>query len=206
MNFFYKYTHQNKEYTIKMTTNEIILLTDKQLVDQLIAGNDRVARYFFYEKCGSMFGYIAGQLFNYKINKDELINELYIYLAENNWAKVRNFNFQSKFTTWLSVVAIRFFSKKRNELIENTSSEALIIEKTESMQDKIQQKIDIEYFLSKITLERYRFVIQELILKERVPQELADEMEITIDNLYNIKRRALQQLVSIIKRDLDNEF
>ena len=181
-------------------------LSERELIEQIVCNNNFIIEYFFFEKCSSMFGYIVGQIFSYKVNKDELVNELYIYLAEDNWEKVKGFNYQSKFTTWLSVVAIRFFSKKRNELIENTSSEALIIEKTESMQDKIQQKIDIEYFLSKITLERYRFVIQELILKERVPQELADEMEITIDNLYNIKRRALQQLVSIIKRDLDNEF
>jgi len=181
-------------------------LSERELVEQIVCNNNFIIEYFFFEKCSSMFGYIVGQIFNYKVNKDELVNELYIYLADDNWGKVRSFNYQSKFTTWLSVVAIRFFTKKRNELIENTSSEALIIEKTESMQETIHQKIDIEYFLSLIKTERYRFVIQELIIRERTPHEVANEMEITIDNLYNIKRRALQQLLSIIKGDLETEY
>jgi RNA polymerase sigma factor (sigma-70 family) len=180
-----------------MNKNELNTLTDKQIIDYLIIGNNQVTNFFFYEKCSSMFGYIICQIFSYKISKDELVNEFYIYLSENNWDKVKHFNYQSKFTTWLSVVGTRYFQKKRTELIENKSSEALIIERTENFEIEIHQRLDTEKILNNLANDRYRFVIQELILKERTPQDVANEMQITTDNLYNIKRRALQQLIQM---------
>lgn len=180
-----------------MTKNELNTLTDQQVIEYLIQGNNRITNFFFYEKCDSMFGYIISQIFNFQINKDELVNELYIYLSDNNWDKVKKFNYQCKFITWLSVVSTRYFQKKRTELIENKSSEALIIERTENIEIEIHQKLDIEKILNNLANDRYRFVIQELILKERTPQDLANEMQITTDNLYNIKRRALQQLIQM---------
>ena len=42
--------------------------------------------------------------------------------------------------------------------------------------------------------ERYHFVIRKLFLENCKPQVLADQMEITVDNLHKIKKRALSQL------------
>lgn len=180
-----------------MTKNELNSLTDQEIIEYLIDGNNQVTHYFFYDKCSSMFGYIISHIFSFQVNKDEIINELYIYLNENNWEKVKQFNYQSKFTTWMTVVATRYLQKKRTELIENKSSEALIIERTENIEIEIHQKLDTEKILNNLANDRYRFVIQELILKERTPQDVANEMQITTDNLYNIKRRALQQLIQM---------
>ena len=47
---------------------------------------------------------------------------------------------------------------------------------------------------------RYRKVIEVLDLQEVRPEYLAEEMKITVDNLYNIHRRALVQLRLIMGR------
>jgi hypothetical protein len=39
------------------------------------------------------------------------------------------------------------------------------------------------------------------MLNDREPQEVAVEMKITVENLYNIKRRASQQLAKIAGKD-----
>jgi DNA-directed RNA polymerase specialized sigma24 family protein len=39
------------------------------------------------------------------------------------------------------------------------------------------------------------------MLEDKEPQEVADEMKITVDNLYNIKRRAMQQLIQIYGKE-----
>lgn len=44
---------------------------------------------------------------------NELVNEFYLYIAADNWKKVRQFDFRSKLMTWIGVVAIRFFKKER---------------------------------------------------------------------------------------------
>lgn len=66
--------------------------------------------------------------------------------------------------------------------------------------------MDVHNGLAKIPNPRYRMVIQQLDLCEVEPEELAKEMNITIANLYNIHRRALQQLkVVMLGKEAFNE-
>jgi DNA-directed RNA polymerase specialized sigma24 family protein len=51
--------------------------------------------------------------------------------------------------------------------------------------------------------ERYRYVIEMLDLKEMRPDLLAEQMNVTVDNLYNIHRRALLQLRMLMGRKED---
>lgn len=46
-------------------------------------------------------------------------------------------------------------------------------------------------------------VIEYLDLKEVKPEQLAIQMEVTVDNLYNIHRRALVQLRLVMGRKED---
>ena len=175
-------------------------LSDKELVERLTCNDEKAIRYFFYEKCKPMLGYIIKEIFSYRVEKNELVNELYIYLQENNWHKLRKFDYRSKLSTWMSVVAVRFFQKKRDELIENGVSSALNIQKENGYdcQEMMIAKMDIATWLEAMPNERYRYVIKALIIEDSEPQQVADKLEITIDNLYNLKRRALQQLMKII--------
>lgn len=84
-------------------------LPDKEIIDGLLFGNDNITQYLFYHKCAKILSFVEKEIFNYHINKDELVSELYIYLQKNNWDKIRKFNHQSNFTTWLSKVALRYF-------------------------------------------------------------------------------------------------
>lgn len=55
-------------------------------------------------------------------------------------------------------------------------------------------KIDISLYLEAMPNERYRHVIHSLFIKDMEPEELAVEMNIRVTNIYNIKKRALDQL------------
>lgn len=62
------------------------------------------------------------------------------------------------------------------------------------------------YFLiitKKMPNERYRKVIDILDLQDIRPEQLAEEMNVTVDNLYNIHRRALVQLRLVMGRKED---
>lgn len=50
---------------------------------------------------------------------------------------------------------------------------------------------------------RYREVIEMLDIKEMPPDQLAEKMNVTVDNLYNIHRRALLQLRILMGRKED---
>lgn len=168
--------------------------------------NDKqVIQYFFFEKCSSLFNYIIRSVFGGKVNRDALVSELFLYLRANDWYKVRQFDFRSKLTTWVSVVAVRFFQKKRASLIDSESSEALISSSKQQTNPSLSHEVrmDIESALAKMKNERYRDVIIALDLKEIEPEKYAKSINTTVANLYNIRRRAHLQLGLILKNKED---
>lgn len=179
--------------------------TDEQIVDGILHNDERIIGYFFNRKCRPIFAYIIRSVFDFQIDETTLVSELYLYLQENDWYKVRQFKFRSKLTTWASVVATRFFQEKRSKLIESGSTEALNrqIDSGLAPFSSIDHRIDIEEAMKKMPNERYRQVIEKLDIQGYLPEELAEEMNVTIDNLYNIHRRARLQLRMVMGRKED---
>lgn len=180
-------------------------LDDRQLVASIL-NNDIVAiQYFFNVKCSGLFAYILENVFDGNIDKRELSQELFLYLATNNWYKLRQFDFRSRLMTWVSVVAVRFFQKKREALIGKSDYSTLNNKRWHEpkVRISIEQRMDLQAALQKMPNSRYRKVIEQLDLLEIQPEDLAKEMEITIDNLYNIHRRALIQLRLVMGRKED---
>lgn len=179
------------------------MLSDKELVTGILTNDKEFIHFFLFTKCAPIVGYIVKNVFHHKAEKDELINELYLYLQEDNWKKLQEFQYRSKLVSWLSVVSTRFFLKKREELIEKEADSALYTKEEKACNEPAQtiRRIDAETLLNLLSNERYKMVLQKLIMEDKEPQQLADEMGITVDNLYNIKRRALQQLMHIIRKE-----
>jgi hypothetical protein len=46
-------------------------------------------------------------------------------------------------------------------------------------------------------------VIRRLVLQDAEPKDVANELRITVDNLYNIKKRALTALTEIALNDIE---
>lgn len=179
-------------------------ITDREIVDGILRNDSQIIYHFFFVQCAPMFAYIVRSVFDNRADGRELVSELYLYLSDDNWYKVRQFDFRSRLTTWLSVVAIRFFQKKRDSLIENESQEPPIHkERGYLTSSSIDRRIDIRNALKKMNNSRYRKVIEELELKERPVEEVAAEMQITEANLYNLRRRARMQLAMIMDRKED---
>ena len=55
-------------------------------------------------------------------------------------------------------------------------------------------KLDISQYLQAMPNERYRHVVYSLFIKDMEPEELSLEMNTPVSNIYNIKKRALDQL------------
>ena len=98
--------------------------------------------------------------------------------------------------TYVSVVAIRYFQKIRSTLIDTPSKVALYDKTVMTRNDYtvIESRIDVESALLKMPNSRYRKVIEMLDLQGMNPEDLADEMGVKVDNLYNIHRRAINQM------------
>lgn len=185
-----------------MNKNELNTLTDQQIIEYLIQGNSQVIQYLFYEKCSSMFGYIIKEVFSYKVDKDELVNELYLYLSDDNWKKVRCFEGRCKFTTWLSTISTHFFSKIKLRMLDssslNTPINVAIDIPDNSSYERFVNHIDLYNAINKLKNPRDRFVIMALEIEEQTVEEVAKALNITVDNLYNVRKRAKKHLSNIL--------
>lgn len=182
------------------------LYTDKQIVNGILMNERPLIEYFFQKKCSKLFSYILINVFDGNADNRELVSELYLFMAGNDWQVFRNFQYRSSLMTYVTVVAVRFFQKKRTQLIDSPFSTDLN-EKAWKGQtagsSSVDSRMDIQSALQKMPNTRYRKVIEVLDLQDVRPELLAEEMNITVDNLYNIHRRALVQLRLIMGRKED---
>lgn len=179
-------------------------MTDQQIIQGLIERDNAITQEFFFERCQPLFCSIIRKVFSYEVDYDEFVNELYVYLMENDAARLRQFEGRSSIYQWIKVTATRFFIKKRDLLIEDASKETPLEEETMMEKPATVSLMDVQRLLDAMPNKRYATVIQKLMIEEYTPEELAAEMHITTDNLYNIKRRAMMQLMQVALNDIRN--
>lgn len=175
-------------------------MTDREIIQGLIERDNRVTEQFFYVKCRPLLTAIMRLVFNYPVEYNEMVSELYDYLMEDNCIKLRQFQYRSTIYQWMKVVATRFFIHKRDSLIENTSKEPPYERHDDVMVDTAQivaQKIDVTRMLAMMENQRYADVLRHLILQDEEPEKYAESIGVTVDNLYNIKRRAIAAISRI---------
>ena len=185
-------------------------MTDQEIIQALIARDNRVTQEYLFEQCRPLFMAVIRRVFDYEVDYDEFVNELYLYLMENDAARLKQFEGRSSLFLWLKTTATHFFVKKRNQLIDDTSHEPLYnqSEDIDDVYEPIAQStnhlasLDIERLLAAMPNRRYVAVLCRLLLDEVEPEQVAREMNITTDNLYNIKRRAMLQLMQVALRDI----
>lgn len=181
-------------------------MTDKEIIEGLINRDNRITAYFL-QKYRPLFLCAIQVVFNYPVDKDECINELYIYLMKDDAAKLRAFEYRSTLGCWLKKVVIRYFRDLRDSrrVIEDQSKEPLYEKRSEDHKDDEvidmlsadEAKQDMERLFALMSNERYVMVIRALVLEDREPEQVARFMGITVANLYNIKKRALAALAKV---------
>lgn len=180
-------------------------MSDKEIVDALIAHDAKETAKFFYKDCRPLFMSVIRRFFDMQVvDYDEIISELYILLMENDANRLRQFHFDSSLYQWLKTVAIRHCLKLKNEgkVIDVENAEPLEMKdglaSTEELSDA---KIDLERMLAKMRNQRYAYVIRCLVLEDLALADVAEELHVTADNMYNIKRRAMIALAEVALKD-----
>ena len=184
-------------------------MTDQEIIKGLIARDDKITAYFFFTRCQPLFYGIISDVFDYKADYDELVNELYAHLMADDARRLRMFEGRSNIYSWLKSVARNFFLDKKNHerVIEKEHDDCLLKEagkiedESPDRPDKKQEEEDMRVaaILDQIENERYRLVIEKHIIEGMDFDELEKLTGIKKANLYNIKKRALNKLEQIVK-------
>ena len=182
-------------------------MNDHQIIEALIARDEQVTRQFFFGNCHPLFLSIIRCVFSYEVDYDEVVNEFYLHLMENDAYRLRQFQGRSTIYQWMKVVAIRYFIAKRDSMIGNESKETLldsvVQNETVDEEKKMTAMMDLEHLFSLMPNRRYVYVIRRLVLQEAEPIVVAQELKTNVDNLYNIKKRAIAALTEIALKEAE---
>ena len=182
-------------------------MTDKEIIEKLIARDEQVTRKFFFKNCRPLFLSIIRYVFSYEVDYDEFVSEFYLYLMEEDAYKLRQFEGRSSIYQWLKITAIRFFMAKRERMIDmnpkNSPSDTGMHEDMVDEESRTVARMDIKALFERMPNKRYVYVIRRLVLEDAEPKDVAEELQVSVENLYNIKKRAIASLTQVALNDTE---
>lgn len=186
---------------------------ERKIINGLLARDNKITRVFFFMKCRPMFNSIIHNVFRDKADYEELVNDLYLYLMEKDGIRLRSFgqndtednelNTAFALIKWLKTTAWRYFADKaereqsieerRKFVIDEDGGELDVDVEDKSVRDP-GIDIDTGTYFDMIKLERDREVLKKYFVEDLEPDVISEKLGISKENLYNIKKRALNRL------------
>lgn len=153
-------------------------MTDQQIVNNLIIGDHRTIKDFFFVRCKPMLIYIGQYFCHYKHTPEELIGEFYEFLSADDWHKLRIFKYTCSLNSYVTIIASRYFQHKRDkELLPLDENIALI----KNLQDDNNADAFFMEDLNKIIrrLQPFdRFLVQRILIDGEKPGDILDEAKV----------------------------
>lgn len=148
---------------------------------------------FFYGELRGMLETIRYKVFNGRVEYDEMVSELYLFLAQDDWRRIRTFDARNgcSLRTWLSTVAWRFFLGHRKWF---SSLPGECPEECPSYPSKgVVDRVDVRMVLEAMPNHRYAEAVNLLVLRGYEVKEVAELWHTNVSNVYNIRHRAINQ-------------
>lgn len=179
---------------------------DNDYIEGLKRSDADTIQSFFYSLCSFTLNDIRWSLMQGRIDYDELVNELYLYMSVDNWRKLDTFKGKNNCTlkSWMVRLAWRFFMQQRTRLLfEGYSSEyEKISDSKEPSEDSLNLEIamDVESTFKRMANKRYVQVLKWMLVDGYDADEVAKLLDTSVSNIYNIKHRAIVQFVETYNR------
>ena len=177
-------------------------MTDNEIIQGLIARDGRITQDFFFRRCRPLIYSLISRYYPNQADYDELVNDLYLHLMEDDARRLRMYEGKSSIYQWLKRVATNFFldRKKRERMIETGDDNRLLKESDATTDNTAQEAVmDVAAILDQIENENYRLVLQKVVIEGMSFDELEKVTGIKKANLYNMKTRALKAMEKIAR-------
>ena len=153
-------------------------MTDQQIVSNLIIGDHRTIKDFFFVQCKPMLIYIGQYFCQQKHTPEELIGEFYEFLSADDWHKLRIFKYTCSLNSYVTIIASRYFQHKRDkELLPLDENIAFV----KNLQDDRNSDAFFMEDLGKIIarLQPFdRFLVQRILIDGEKPGDILDEAKV----------------------------
>ncbi len=145
------------------------------------------------------------------VSYEELLSELYLYLAEDNWRRLEGFRGACDLVIWLRTIASNFFktyfrnNNRQIEIITLDDNAIIDADDNGSIYPPVETMRDIiSAIISQWKSSNYRQVIDCRILRGLSAAETAEAMNVDrskSDNYFSIARTKLIKEISTINPD-----
>lgn len=153
-------------------------MTDQQIVSNLIIGDHRTIKDFFFVRCKPMLIYIGQYFCQQKHTPEELIGEFYEFLSADDWHKLRIFKYTCSLNSYVTIIASRYFQHKRDkELLPLDENIAFV----KNLQDDRNSDAFFMEDLGKIIarLQPFdRFLVQRILIDGEKTGDILDEAKV----------------------------
>lgn len=189
---------------------------DLAIAKAIISKDERTTREYLYKKYYPMFFAIYNNYHTDCTSCREFINEIYLLILtpgrKSGKCQLENYKGESSLSSWLKTVCLFYCYKKYKHRTFDTFSTS---EQKKSgfgdnkpnndnslfMRVENIDKNDVDVLLGMMTNENYRIVIRKRYIEEKDHKEIAEELGVTMENYYNIHKRAKEQFVNIYKKE-----
>ena len=143
-------------------------MTDKEIVDLIVAGNEEAMLYLIYDRYESDLKFYAWRYYDSLAYLEDLINYLYIQFKgkKGDWQPLKSFQWKCKFRTWFCSVASHLFLEKRGELIGSRGDDTSIptddVERSmpEPAPEPVNEKmVMLMEAINRLENDDYRFIL-----------------------------------------------
>lgn len=157
-------------------------MTDQQVVNNLIIGDHRTIKDFFFVRCKPMLIYIGQYFCQYKHTPEELIGEFYEFLSADDWHKLRIFKYTCSLNSYVTIIASRYFQHKRDkELLSLDDNIALVHELQEDRHEDIFFMEDFDKVINR--LQPFdKFLVQRILVDGEKPGDILEEAKVLMVN------------------------
>jgi len=198
--------------------------SERIIINGLLNRDNKITRNFFFIECKPMFCSIMHNVFRDNADYNEMVNDLYLYLMASDGARLRTFGrgeeADSKeentycLIVWLKTTAWRYFVERAQKeqsigklqvTVTDDDGEKIEIDKLDETAKDPSIAIDANTYLDMVKLERERTVLAKYFLEGMDFDDISEELGTSKDNLYNIKKRALNKLQKMARHANSNE-
>lgn len=174
--------------------------SDADYIAGLKSGDEKITKAFFYKLCAYTLNDIRSSLMKNAVDYDELANELYLYLSENNWHKLDTFAGLNHCTlrSWMVRLAWRFFMNRRERrppVVDADIYDVPLAAPADGIDVAI--RMDVEATFERMPNKKYVRVLVWMLVEGLSAEETAERLGTSVANVYNIKHRAIVQFVEI---------
>ena len=155
-------------------------MTDQQIVNNLIIGDHRTIKDFFFVRCKPMLIYIGQYFCQYKHTPEELIGEFYEFLSADDWHKLRIFKYTCSLNSYVTIIASRYFQNKRDNKFVSLDDETNIT----VIKNLPNERDEDSFFMEELEkiMQRLqpfdRFLVQRILIDGEKPGDILDEAKV----------------------------